>query len=598
MICQRLQFLSLRLKRSSLPEVIHRLREQLFLVRFKKDPSLYQKDFSKLETNTIDVNSLVFPAVTGNIKKSTIIKLLQGKMSTLNQDNSEIKKFEEKNRNIFFSTVNQEASDPDIRAVWEPARLQHLMMLLHHLSSGCEKSQKTKVKEYVKSRLLEWITTNPFPYGPHYISVMECGLRIPLFISALQLLDNLSNKDRQIIIHTIYQHGWLIRKRLSLYSSLGNHTIAECVGLVFAGGLLQKDRQGREWLEIGISLLEQESQHQILDDGGPMEQSFSYHRFVLDLYWLSIQFLTENGFHDCTQMKKRVIRGETFLQTIQQADESLPMIGDSDDGYALGSGISPVRNIQPLLKRQKTFNTFPNSGYSVFRGDKGLRTIFDHGPLGMEPLNNHGHADGLSIFMSVQDVDFLIDPGTFQYNGDQNLRHYFKGTSAHNTICIDHHDQANQLTGFVWDRSYLVDWKHDITSEGYHRITASHNGYAQQRIPVIHTRTIVFNPSRDDVTIEDTFAGRGHYEYALYFHLHPSVKLSRQGQQIQLVRKKNRLTIDINTDIINILHGEQNPIAGWYSPAYGKKIATTTIQATAHGTPENISFKTRIQNSS
>ena len=30
---------------------------------------------------------------------------------------------------------------------------------------------------------------------------------------------------------------------------------------------------------------------QILDDGGPAEQSFSYHRFVLDLYWLAIGIL-------------------------------------------------------------------------------------------------------------------------------------------------------------------------------------------------------------------------------------------------------------------------------------------------------------------
>ena len=45
----------------------------------------------------------------------------------------------------------------------------------------------------------------------------------------------------------------------------------------------------------GIDLLQQELFHQILDDGGPAEQSLNYHRFVLDLYWLAVDFMEKNA---------------------------------------------------------------------------------------------------------------------------------------------------------------------------------------------------------------------------------------------------------------------------------------------------------------
>ena len=60
----------------------------------------------------------------------------------------------------------------------------------------------------------------------------------------------------------------------------------------------------------------------------------------------------------------------------------------------------------------------------------------------MAPLYNHGHADALSVTLSLGETPFLIDPGTYRYNGVPDWRRYFKGTRAHNTICIDEQDQA------------------------------------------------------------------------------------------------------------------------------------------------------------
>jgi hypothetical protein len=66
---------------------------------------------------------------------------------------------------------------------------------------------------------------------------MECALRIPVFFYALKRLDNLTSDEYDRILKDVYLHGWLISKKLSIYASLGNHTIAKAVGLVFAGAM-------------------------------------------------------------------------------------------------------------------------------------------------------------------------------------------------------------------------------------------------------------------------------------------------------------------------------------------------------------------------
>ena len=93
----------------------------------------------------------------------------------------------------------------------------------------------------------------------------------------------------------------------------------------------------------------------------------------------------------------------------------MPSIGDSDDGHAIAPGAAPCggRRKSPAAP----VATFPESGYTVVRGPDELVLTFDHGPLGMPPLYNHGHADALSITLSLNGKPILVDPGTYRYNG-------------------------------------------------------------------------------------------------------------------------------------------------------------------------------------
>lgn len=477
----------------------------------------------------------------------------------------------------------------DIRSVWEPARLQQVTELILRVSRTEDPDSSKTLHDMALTEVLGWLAHNPFPYGLHYLSAMECGLRIPVFFYALKCL-KLADEEFARIARAVWCHAWLVRTRLSLYSSLGNHTIAECVGLVFAGAVFRETEVGREWLEQGFSLLRQELTHQIHADGGPAEQSFAYHRFVLDLYWLVTDFAARNGLADCSDLLGRLSSGEDFLASFQDERGTVPAIGDSDDGWAVAPHIAPARRRAPAAAPGVT--SFPESGYTVIRTASGGLVTFDHGPLGMAPLYNHGHADALSVTFSLCGNPFLVDPGTYRYNNDPQARVWFKGTRSHNTVTVDGLDQAIQKTGFIWSRPYRSGVVRQSEKDGMFRVEAIHDGYARIAEPVRHKRSIL---RFDDCgfLIRDTFWGEGIHRYEMNWHLHPDVTYRLDQGWWHL--KNGGRTVFLCTSCGGT-SAEDTPetviTAGFFSSSYGIRRKSALVRCSREGFPDETVFST------
>lgn len=589
---ERLHFYLLRLRKSSLPELIYRGKHFYLLKKLKRQISRNEDPIAVPKIDVKDVKDLQLPAFQGQVSANLIQKILGGKLFTFNTDLSIIRNFEEDHRRVFFSDFRSSDRQPDIRAVWEPGRLQHLVILLNCISQTKEYSDIKVIKQFVKDSVISWIHENPFLFGPHYISPMECGLRVPVFFYCLKNIKNLNVSEYQLILNNIYWNGWWISKHLSLFSSLGNHTVAESIGLIFAGAIFRNTEEGGEWLNTGKEILKKELYHQILGDGGPAEQSFNYHRFVLDLYWLAIDFLEKNNFYNCSEFKERLTQAEDFMTAFKDPHGRLPSIGDSDDGHAIAPGIRPRRIITD--KKDEKLLTFSTSGYTIINFNNATLT-FDHGPLGMAPLYNHGHADALSILLSVCDKDMLVDPGTYRYNGESEFRKYFRGTGAHNTVTIDGIDQAVQETGFIWSRPYMAKLLKRTKISGGFFLQACHDGYMRIKNPVQHLRSIV-SLDKESFFVKDTFSGKGIHSFQLNYHVHPdSVVTSENSGWWKINRQESTIFVRLlNESNFSAIKGQKDPLFGWYSPSYGIKRESIVLSCTMTGTAKEVSFITAI----
>ena len=472
---------------------------------------------------------------------------------------------------LFFSRIPYREGNPfgDVRIAWEPSRLQHLVAL-GLLARGAKEDLRRQAVSLLEAQFLSWIDANPALTGIHYISVMECGLRILAVCHALDLVRGwLQYPDRvwPALVECVRGHAELIRKRLSIHSSAGNHTIAEAAALVYAGTLFPEMPDSQGWRTVGLSLLEQEAPRQILPDGGGAEQTFWYQQFISDLYGLVVRLLKHRDGSVSTIIEDAFHRSRVFLDALGAKENLLPSIGDSDGGYALSPFLdfSTAPGIQPA-----GLTSFEASGYSVIRSIPRYQQqlIFDHGPLGLAPCFAHGHADALSVTFKLAGREVLLDPGTYTYTGDHVWRNYFRGTRAHNTVRVDHLDQAVQETAFMWSQPFHAQAVvNEESSDGVVTVLAYHNGYVK-RTGVTHWRAVLYAPPCSWL-VWDRLTGDGVHDVELNWHLGVAPR-SQDGRYV-LACETEILSLVVQGGTTTLHRGDVEPQCGWWSPRYGVK---------------------------
>ena len=228
----------------------------------------------------------------------------------------------------------------------------------------------------------------------------------------------------------------------------------------------------------------------------------------------------------------------------------------------------------------------------------GFVLTFDHGPLGLPPLYNHGHADALSITLSKNGMGMLIDPGTYRYNNAPEWRGYFKGTRAHNTVTVDGEDQAVQESGFIWSHPFEARLLHQGEDKEQIVLEAVHTGYRRLHAPVTHARNISIRGG-SEILLGDTFSGTGIHDFELNYHLHPKalVQPEKEGWMIQNGSERVYIAL-LNGCDWTLVKGQKQPILGWYSPRYGVKRECPVLQCLRRGPPSEVSFSTSIRTES
>jgi hypothetical protein len=223
-------------------------------------------------------------------------------------------------------------------------------------------------------------------------------------------------------------------------------------------------------------------------------------------------------------------------------------------------------------------------GHFFFRKNENGKEIylhFDAAPLGFLSIAAHGHADALSFILHIAGLPIFIDPGTYTYHTEADWRSYFIGTLAHNTICINHKDQAINGGPTLWIKHYKTSIIDLEKTESVDRVKATHNGYLNEDAQ--HIREIVFDKQKDEIQIVDTIVmlKNKKTQVEIPFHFHPEVAIGQLSSNCYMISRnatvKMEFSVDEKLDPVMIT-GQMNPaILGWYSDSFLKKEATSVI---------------------
>jgi Heparinase II/III-like protein/Heparinase II/III N-terminus len=523
-----------------------------------------------------------------------------------------------------------EAIVGDIKYLWEPNRHLELVSLAQawHLSS------KQRFLEGARALLNSWFDQNPYPLGVNWTSSLEHAIRLMNWSFAWHLFGGMKSplfdgavgvNFRRRWLDSIYQHCFFIAGHFSKYSSANNHLLGEYAGLFIATITWPLWQDSDHWLETAKRGLEGEALTQNAVDGGNKEQGIWYHHEVADMLLLCVLFGRANGIELSSEYWVRLEAMLEFIASLMNVSGQLPMIGDSDDAVIVD--LSTSRNVYHSLlatgsvlyqrgdfkiksqryddktrwllgdEAEKQFHdislnqqklpihrAFSDSGYYIlgdaFELTDEIRMIADAGPLGYLSIAAHGHADALSVTLSVAGFEILIDPGTYAYHTNQMWRNYFKGTSAHNTVRVDQVDQSLSGGNFLWLKhanSECLDFRIEESEEVW---VAQHDGYSRLRDPVIHRRSIRFDRTERCFYFIDSLQCREKHEVEIHWHCSEQCVLLVKEDIVQ-IRVEDVLVEIKMPDTIwqpDVIHGRMDPPLGWISRSFDSKVQSPTIR--------------------
>ncbi|WP_024511153.1 heparinase II/III family protein [Bradyrhizobium sp. ARR65] len=292
--------------------------------------------------------------------------------------------------------------------------------------------------------------------------------------------------------------------------------------------------------------LSEELHRQILPDGGHISRNpGALIELLIDLLPLRQTFAARN-----------IAPPPALLNAIDRMMPMLRFFRHGDGSIALFNGMSgtPSDLLATLLAYDDTHGTpmasMPHTGFQ--RLDAGSTTvIMDTGAPPPASVSHEAHAGCLSFELSSGQSRIVANCG-MPSTGRDNWRAFARSTAAHSTLT--YHDTSScqfvelsamkrflQGAPVVGGPTHVEAYREEVANGAL--LTTSHDGYVP-RFGVVHRRVLLLSHDGSRVDGEDTVGPasgariKGHdTDYALRFHLHPSVKASRlsDGRGVMLV---------------------------------------------------------------
>lgn len=502
-------------------------------------------------------------------------------------------------------------STREMKRVWELNRLQFLVPVAADAALK-NHDQSALLSGMVKS----WMAGNPPFRGPSWISGVELALRVISVALALSIVgvDGLDGATRKAALRFFFAHLDWINRFPSLHSSANNHRIAELAGLIvglimapgFPGAVALRENSWRALLA--------EIDRQIHPDGVGAEQSPGYTAFSIELFLLAATTVGRDRRLPTATLDRLSAWAEHSLWLMDRAAH-VPAIGDFDDCRAIATTQAPepryVASIvaavssrigrpdlappakepgirDAILGSGKTspaqrvgLRSFTRGGYSVIRSrhDNSAVLTFDHGPIGYLSIAAHGHADTLSIWLSIGNQPVLVDAGTYLYHSNRKLRHLFRDTPTHNTLSLDGIGSSRTSGPFNWASKANARLLSSESSP-VARVVAEHDGYVAQ-YGVKHRRTVEFDGASRFTLVDELLGPPTDRRVAVSFLLDPACMATIEPDcRAVLITHNNRPLVrmeSVGPLRPGVVHGDEATGLGWLSPFFGLRVPTDQI---------------------
>jgi hypothetical protein len=456
----------------------------------------------------------------------------------------------------------------DHKVIWELNRHQHLVTLAKaRLLSGDQKYTRELMAQW-----RSWIKANPYPLGINWGSTLEVAFRSLSWIWVDQLLAEAPEcaEFRSELAPALAFHGRYIEQYLSTYFSPNTHLLGEAVALLFLGTLYPQMPAAARWKESGWKILLHEVRRQVRPDGVYFEQSLHYHVYALDFFLYARLLATRNGMEIPPAYDTVLGRMLDVVEALAQAGPA-EGFGDDDGGrlwnprrnrteqmtdpLALGAvtyrrefsaarlteeaiwlfgsqaveELAPGHSPTPASAAARSF-AFPDGGLYVLADSHpyAQTMVVDAGPQGVG-RSGHGHADALSLRLTMDGRRWLADAGSGVYiSKDPADRNTFRGTAAHNTLRVDGADQAVADEPFSWTRIPDTRMENWVMGKSFTYFVGSHNGYARLADPVVHRRHVL-KIAAGPWLVRDVALGKAEHELEIRWHFAPDLEVRDAG---------------------------------------------------------------------
>ncbi|ATG50897.1 hypothetical protein CFK38_04660 [Brachybacterium vulturis] len=449
----------------------------------------------------------------------------------------------------------------------------HMLRWLDPLRRAAMKGDDAAYDMWIRY-VRDWVQNNPRSNPAHqwvWRDMVE-GIRVIQFCLAAPLVRNRSPEDLGWLEATIREHAEFMADPANLGKA--NHAMHQHEALFVCGRILRDQK----FTDLAIKRFDQLLNEEYDEQGVNGEGAIAYHYNNYLWYERALKRFDAEGAPRPAAAERHA-RAPEEIAHATRPDGTFVSIGDTDGGTAqnvrspftdyVTSGGAKGEPPADLLKIYDRGYLFARSGWGETEKNLDEETFFS---VSFGAANRvHGHPDGGSITFSADTVNWLVDPGKFQY-GYSIPRKHLVSRASHSLVSIEgrtpRKDAVVELSRrAITDRAYDFLFS-DSSFEG-----------------VTLTRRVIYSTAGEYLVIVDHVRSRDDVTAIQRWQLGPDVDASITRHRAELASGECRASLSYvgTATQLSQLRGQNSPFDGWVATGWKQKTEATVVNASKRG---------------